>query len=95
MLQQKRHRTSSEKMIILGMTVNESEGESRGNYLLSGKTDNASRALLRRMSALEGDVGLEIVPRHFELRKCRKAQMLEQRGRLQVGQGREKGEEQR
>ena len=65
------------------------------NYLLSRKTDNASRALLRRMLALEGDIGLEIMPRQFELRKCRKAQTLEQRGRQQVGQGRERGEEQR
>ena len=95
MLQQRRHRISSKRMIILGMTVNESEGESKDNYLLSGKTDNASRALLRRMLALEAEVGLEIVPRHVEQRKCRNAQMLEQRGRLQVGQGREKGEEQK
>ena len=79
----------------MGMIENEGGGERKDNYLLSGKTANASRALLRRMLALESEVELEIVPRHVELRKCRNAQMLEQRGRLQVGQGREKGEEQR
>ena len=86
---------SSVMMIILGMVKNVSEGGCEDTYLLSGKTANASRALLRRMLALESKVESEIVPRHVEPRRCRNAQMLEQRGRLQVGQGRARGREQR
>ena len=86
---------SSVMMIILGMIKNVSEGGCEDNYLLSGKTANASRALLRRMLALESKVESEIAPRHVEPRRCRNAQMLEQRGRLQVGQGRARGREQR